>query len=358
MSRERLQFDGILWSLLAAMPSEDNRLKFDARSFQDQWSKIDSLLQATSIEIVTIAPIPGLFGNFPIQLAPGLELDSFTSDEVTRCVNMSLLHSFVQGQELIRAEQAVGVRYKLSDPKVAGDSQAEVPRGWFGHRATFESFLIVDDVLAMLRLFQSGTAECTGSLSFFDRWLLQGSTHTHHRKSRPHLFASYRIASDATDTLKQLWQLLTSGVLENHSFIEVALRRFSMAWERSLIEDRMIDLMIAAEALFLSGPGSRKDRGEMRFRLALRAACFVETAGMSRRETFGLMRDAYDVRSSVVHGGHMEEVNIIKKRSVSADVFTTAVGDVVRRAILKAIATPEIGQDNFWDDLIFPYTMT
>lgn len=61
--------------------------------------------------------------------------------------------------------------------------------------------------------------------------------------------------------------------------------------------------MIAAEALFLSDLGSSTDRGELKYRLALRAAHFIEAADLTRRQVFEHMKRAYDVRSAIAHGG-------------------------------------------------------
>jgi len=47
--------------------------------------------------------------------------------------------------------------------------------------------------------------------------------------------------------------------------MEGALRRFNFAAERTLPEDAIVDLMIAAETLFLS-EAAPVDRGELRYR--------------------------------------------------------------------------------------------
>jgi hypothetical protein len=60
-------------------------------------------------------------------------------------------------------------------------------------------------------------------------------------------------------------------------------------------DDEIVDLVIAAESLFLGG----KDPREMRFRLSLHAATFVELEDVSAKELAIFMRRAYDARSSV-----------------------------------------------------------
>jgi len=84
--------------------------------------------------------------------------------------------------------------------------------------------------------------------------------------------------------------------------IETALRRFGYAAERTLPEEEIVDLMIAAESLFLSDIGKR-DRGELRHRLAMRAAALRGLTADERMQMSKVMRNAYDARSVIVHGG-------------------------------------------------------
>jgi putative transposase len=85
-------------------------------------------------------------------------------------------------------------------------------------------------------------------------------------------------------------------------FPPCAVKRFSYASERDRPDDRLVDLMIAAESLFLCSEDDPANRGELRYRLALRAAFFIDSRDYSRREVFNHMRKAYDNRSAIVHG--------------------------------------------------------
>jgi len=71
----------------------------------------------------------------------------------------------------------------------------------------------------------------------------------------------------------------------------LAARRLAYRRERHRIEDRLIDVLIAAEALYLS-PDART---ELSYRLALNAAmfCNVESISMDRNEVFEIMRNLY-----------------------------------------------------------------
>jgi hypothetical protein len=67
-----------------------------------------------------------------------------------------------------------------------------------------------------------------------------------------------------------------------------------------------INLGVALESLFLSDLNKR-DRGEYRFRLSLRAAWFLGDGPSKRREIQRNARKAYDLRSEAVHTGEIED---------------------------------------------------
>jgi hypothetical protein len=85
---------------------------------------------------------------------------------------------------------------------------------------------------------------------------------------------------------------MSTAVLAN------AVRRFSYACERDRPDDRLVDLMIAAESLFLGGESGPGNRGELSYRLSLRAAFFID----SRDYSPGLLRIALQKGINVASG--------------------------------------------------------
>lgn len=65
-------------------------------------------------------------------------------------------------------------------------------------------------------------------------------------------------------------------------------------------EDKLISMFISLESLFLG----KEERGELRYRLSLRAATLIgNMSGRKRSELFDDLKRLYDKRSAVVHGG-------------------------------------------------------
>lgn len=116
-----------------------------------------------------------------------------------------------------------------------------------------------------------------------------------------------------------------SDGLRRRPFISVAARRLQYSAERSRDEDRLTDLMIAAEALFLE----ESERQELSLRLSLRAAWYLADGADNRVEIYDLFRKAYGLRSKVVHGSQTDTQEL---RSTSNDVET-----YVRRALHVAV---------------------
>lgn len=123
-----------------------------------------------------------------------------------------------------------------------------------------------------------------------------------------------------------------------------------------LAEDALADLVIAMESLFLSDAGEAKERGELRYRLAQRLAFFSANGSYSRRELFGFMKKAYDVRSALVHGGtpSADDLKVPKEGKVSLQRFVEISEEFFRQAFQKAIHQPGKGSALAdWDSMIF-----
>ena len=91
--------------------------------------------------------------------------------------------------------------------------------------------------------------------------------------------------------------------------------------------------MIAAESVYLN-----EEKSELKFRLSLFASIWDDGITMSRRDTFAIVKKAYDLRSKVVHGGIVGTVEI--------EDLVVKLKDILRHGINKAI--------DHLDDGVFP----
>lgn len=125
---------------------------------------------------------------------------------------------------------------------------------------------------------------------------------------------------------------------DDQAVLRVAIDRLNQALGRNNIVDRAIDQGIALETMLLHGIG-QGDRGELKYRQAVRGANFLGGTKSERLATFQTLRMAYDLRSKAVHTGQLE-----------ADARTTEILQEATTLCAK-IARKLITQKSFpnWD---------
>jgi Apea-like HEPN len=107
---------------------------------------------------------------------------------------------------------------------------------------------------------------------------------------------------------------------------DVAFRRFDLAQTRSLKEDKLLDYWVGLESLF----AKQGETQELSYKFALRIAHYIGDSPTDRLSAFNDMREAYVVRSKVVHG------EATSQGVDNATVLTErALRDSLRRAALE-----------------------
>lgn len=353
--RRRIEFHNVVFSLIYVMQNVTGDLEFTDDRFDEAWANFIGSLEVRRIPMKTVAVIPYLeLPSPPVQLDHQLTLDVLTDDEVTRCERLGILRTQFPDFPMIMSHDAVGIRRNESQDKILGGELEPIPSevDHFGKRNFLNPHMMVDDVMCLLRLFKPCALKCAGHVSYTDwKWLAGGST-VHVAAGRA-MGSSYEISVSDHEVLRTLWQLL---IRESDHF-DFALRRFSLAFDRESIGDRLVDLVVAAESLFL-GDIDVGDRGELRFRFALRAAWFIEHPSFDGRTTFAMMRRAYDARSAIVHGGTPRDIRVPGNESSSIADFTLCLAEFVRLALQKALLLAADGinlrRGDFWANLVLP----
>jgi hypothetical protein len=68
------------------------------------------------------------------------------------------------------------------------------------------------------------------------------------------------------------------------------------------------------------------------------------------------MRQAYDVRSAIVHGGPPEKTHLPDRQSADLQTFSDAIEDVVRLGLRKALSMKQDGRKmrdpDYWNMLV------
>ena len=333
----RVTSERITDTLLTKVIHLVGRLAFDDEVFQSVFTALEYELGRTEVTFTVVAPLFGLrAAAVPLPLTPDAETDRLTDSEIAFCLSMNLLPPLGthHGIALVRGFEH-GVRTRFSLPKRVGSG--DFPDDGKQASAAMQRVAdFVEQVLQALRTFKPGRISVPGVLRYTNQWPLDGFRGASHPTLGPGTWSNeYLMSDEECRGFGAFWPVFVRAAARNAA---TAFRRFSYAFDRSRPDDRLVDLMIAAESLFLTDAGATEDRGELKYRLALRAAFFIETPDYSKREVFEHMRRAYLVRSSIVHGGLVKPAQLRspKGAQVSLDDFVGITEHLMRLGLRKA----------------------
>jgi len=134
----------------------------------------------------------------------------------------------------------------------------------------------------------------------------------------------YSEINDFLTFKKDLTKLIPGEWNKNNRYIGVALRHFNFAKEWDNIEDKIIDYVIALEALYLG-----EDLGEYSYRLANRSSLMLNETFTKRKDRYKDIKNAYTWRSKIVHGAFDPAENKITDEDIEK------IGDFLRISIKK-----------------------
>src|ERR1043165_2280070 len=137
--------------------------------------------------------------------------------------------------------------------------------------------------------------------------------------------------SDVADVARLVESLYRE---ETNSAVAVALRWFGKAKHEWDHQDRLVDLIIAAEALLLC----ESEREEMSYKFAERGAILLSASREERFALFFVLKEAYHVRSRIVHGSRGELKPRLaepggSRKAVALEIFVDRVEELVRRLL-------------------------
>lgn len=144
----------------------------------------------------------------------------------------------------------------------------------------------------------------------------------------------------------EYWDIIN----QKHRPIYHALIHFTSSYERRTNNERLLELMIAMEALF-------GDQDYQRYKIPLRFSCMLFPPGEARKNAFTTIKELYDARSEIVHSGKLE-------LKTSIEMKITQFEEYVRMSIKRfleleksgfAVATgPELDELLFFNQTLWP----
>ena len=343
----QLEPSHVIRKLVLSSFTGDGDPEFDPTLFDAAWGSAVEFFQATQLSLVHLVPLPGVkSATIPLDLdATTTVVDLLTEDEVVAALTAGLVQPFPVDSDVLFDSVILGVRRTIAVDKVVGGDlpPAESGEGSFGDRPITRFDLFADDILATLRLHSTASVVAPGSLCIERSWPGRSGVGWNLRSRQMNAVSSLDLQASDGPRLRELWAELRS--VSPKRLAPTAVRRFSSAFDRHTLDDQLVDLVIAAEALLLRDAGSPQDRTELGFRLALRGAHFIEHSSITTQEMFRLLKSSYRHRSEVVHGGQLSDASEVE---MLIDVLRVGL-----RQALRMLARGEpFGTAEFWERLV------
>lgn len=277
---------------LVPLLDEFEELNWDEEKFEKHYGFLEDAFYIDKIPYRAIAPLENFSADFDeVKITDNLKIIKVLKDELQEIWARGEFSPFVNRHKIWHIEHAIEMIWDAK--KVIGSSNQK-PIGSIVKDD-------IDDVLITLRIFKSGI---TG-FNFIETKpikpsiLIAGIESIGGLATQPYLGEKYTLQSDEKRSLVELFRLLKDAKTHTiPNYLLVAIKRFEYAYARLLPEDKLLDFMVAFEAIFLKGD----EQQELSYRLSLRTAYLLAENAGERKGIFDFMRRAYKARSEIVHG--------------------------------------------------------
>jgi len=318
--------------VVGSMTSDAAHPIFQQALFDREYARFEEAIHESTVTTDIIVPLQGfkMESDF-LQIEHGLKIARLTMEEIDACIRLGVIRASL-GPLAIPHPPQFAIKLAYQQPKLIGDDPPNEDQLQKAREMAQENRERIARAVNALRLWKSGDLWTTGTIEIPTSWLasfIAGSAYGTIIRPGP---GNYPFTKDEVWVFQAFWKMFETAVL-NRKFLDVAVKRFDYAQDRLRPQDKIIDLMVALEALFLSDMADHEYRGELRFRLALRAAFFLAESPSERKTIYNLFRDAYDIRSAIVHGGEPE----LPKGFSSLDEFVNRLAESTRNALHRGI---------------------
>lgn len=331
-------------TMLARYLSKSEALRFDKAIADDVYHEIvEEFLLADEVDLVVVVPVDGVDCPDTITLDATTELSPLEDDEIARSLNLGVIRPLFPGWPVaVVPSFAIRIRQRIAK---------DVGWGKFGNPKALEQLNAtlgrrLGDAFSAIRIAYAGEVQSLGELKYTKAYFAESAASFEPAPPRPPLRVTGSFDAQTRSLMQSLYRSLASPKVGKNNSLQTALRRFSFASERIRDDDRIVDLMVAGEALFLDP----SIKGEITYRLALHAASFVQHPQHSPLDVFRFMRDAYGIRSDIVHGRKGLDYKQLGGMLSDAKRFISDLEDVVRRSLCRAVEDQELPPS--WEALI------
>ena len=243
----------------------------------------------------------------PVNLTKGVDLIPWS--DVPACEQRTHLSKSENSENFPSSSPRPNCAIRVAEPEfqVITDFDEILSGGW---KSTTINFAIEQDVKRAL------TAVAVSPVGLHSSWWLPrdravlGLAHNGYAALQDWYaldlcYASRDPKSVDTEEFKECYAGLRETTGKKGEVLRIGFDRLASALRRNAVE-KAIDLGIALEVLLLFENTQGKPlEGELKYRMALHGAAFLGASKEERLAIFKALKSVYDLRSKVVHNGHL-----------------------------------------------------
>jgi hypothetical protein len=302
------------------------------------------------INATVVWPIIGVSTEAPLELDENFTFRELTITEKISCLNFGMIASSYDTSFSPETSKWYGLALQTIYPKFTPAMEADDPNEINEHfqfqQNALEDFLICACLIADTIVGHGGGHAHAPSIELGG--IFAGGVSGHGVQNGNIWFqfsdSSHKISGSERNRFIEIWKQLR-GKSTQKGYLQIinAARRLYYSSTRHKASDILVDLMIAAESLYLNG----EDKAELSYRLSLNASLWDSSTTDRQSDVFNLFRSAYSRRSDIVHGKFIQD-------AVVAEVCTE-VKPLIKNGIIKAFDFMMRGEKlPKWETLLFP----
>lgn len=353
MGRRRLELHQLLLGIPAYTLRKSDSVEFSERYFNEQVGKFESFFMTQIFEHKRITPVYGLSITTNFMLTETISIEPLTNEDVIEFLDLGLISSQFSSSsfgDFIHQVPRTAIISRFSLPKVVGEDNLDADVMTTLNDTTNSIYLNETKVIDLLTLILNVAVTPAASIMKCVDSMIGTRQLQAYNAINAWTLPKVALEENAQNMLLTLWPMLGENSPKSRHFLTIAVRRYSLAISRQALDDKLIDLMICAEALFL-----RTDQNELSFQLAYKAALLLGENSEHKKEIFEFMKSTYNIRSKVVHGAKSFTQN--QKDSQHLSETTTKLAELLRNALLKMLnlaLNPQASKELVdWKELMF-----
>lgn len=305
--------------LLLRLVDEQQGLEFDASVFDLLYHDTEDYFYQSTVRYRHLAPLQ----HFRME-SDKIELDECMSIvRIPDQLRSEMLFGSMEGPPQLGilselSHMPYGLVLSLDLEKTDGTSDPDqTPDGKSAQQVVRGAFR---EVCSALRLFKAGAVGYEYIVPRPAMWTPYGSQSWQVWGGGPRSTPGHacELSQQEAAEFAEFWRSYRACLQDHRDVLEVALDRLNMAYADSAPGEKLIDYIIAFEALLLG------DRQELAYKLALRGSRLLGENPDARQRAFEDLKAAYTARSDIVHGKQLRKVAVGATKNVP-------VGDLVKR---------------------------